>query len=291
MLVLLIYIVRFRSEQAGGSHAIGGTFGSRGTEEKPTSHSGFVHAAPSNPSRRLDGKRKTVLQTLYPEIRFSRVYRADARLLFYTIVADLLKPTHVVLDYGAGRGHQVEGANGFLKTLIDFRARCARVVGTDPDPIVSHNPYLDEAHVMDDGRIPIPDESVDLIVSYAVLEHVAKTEAAAAELFRVLKPGGWFCAWTPNKWGYVGVFARLIPNRMHARIAKAAVPKDRRDPADVFPTFYRMNTLSAVRRLLCRTPLEQFFVHREWIAVIPFQLDSNGTLLAFRNGAFSTTVS
>ena len=204
-------------------------------------------------------RRRSVLQTLYPEIRFSRVYRADGRLLFYTIVADLLKPTDVILDFGAGRGQQVEAANGYLRNLIDFRGRCARVIGADPDPVVLQNPYVDETHVLDpDGRIPIPNHSVDLIVAYAVLEHIAEPEVAVAELFRVLKPGGWFCAWTPNKWGYVGMFARLIPNKMHAKIVKLAAPKDRRDEIDVFPTVYRLNSLSASRRYFSKDKWNNF---------------------------------
>jgi SAM-dependent methyltransferase len=194
-------------------------------------------------------RRRSVLEALYPERRFSHIYREDGRLLFYTIVADLLKPTDLVLDFGAGRGLQVGAAEGYLKGLIDFKGRCSRIIGVDPDEVVLQNPYLDEAHVLGaDGRIPIPNESVDLVVAYAVLEHIPEPASAVAELLRVLKPGGWFCAWTPNKWGYVGVAARAVPNRLHARIAKAAVRGDGRDARDVFPTVYRLNTVRDVRK-------------------------------------------
>ncbi|HEY2658423.1 MAG TPA: hypothetical protein VGI79_01790 [Caulobacteraceae bacterium] len=79
----------------------------------------------------------------------------------------------------------------------------------------------------------------------------------AAEIARVLKPGGWFCAWTPNKWGYVGIGARLIPNGLHARLLKIVQPNNR-TPKDMFSTRYRMNTKGAIGRLFPRDRFENF---------------------------------
>jgi len=189
----------------------------------------------------------SVLRALYPESRFSHIYRADGRLLFYSIVADLLDDAHTVLDFGAGRGLQIEAADGHIRSLVDFRGRCSKVIGVDPDPAVLKNPYLDEAYVMTDGQVPLADDSVDIIVAYAVLEHIAEPKLAANEALRVLKPGGWFCAWTPNKWGYVEMAAGMVPNRWHTRIARATVPKAMRSHEDVFPTVYRLNTVNATR--------------------------------------------
>ncbi len=56
--------------------------------------------------------------------------------------------------------------------------------------MVRENPYLDEAHVLGaDGKIPLPDASVDVIVAYAVLEHVADPHSATREIRRVLEAG------------------------------------------------------------------------------------------------------
>jgi SAM-dependent methyltransferase len=96
-----------------------------------------------------------------------------------------------------------------------------------------------------------------LIYSYAVLEHVDDPAAFVAECDRVLKPGGWFCAWTPNKWGYVGIGARLVPNSLHAKVLKRAQPAGRGDK-DVFPTVYRMNTLGAIGRWFPVSRFENF---------------------------------
>lgn len=42
----------------------------------------------------------------------------------------------------------------------------------------------------DATRLPVPDASVDLGVSIQVFEYVANVEAALAEMYRILRPGG-----------------------------------------------------------------------------------------------------
>ena len=225
----------------------------------------------------------SVIPRIYPERRIGSFSRAEGRFLFYSLVADLLTPDSVVLDYGAGRGAQIENSSGYMSRLINFSGRCKRYIGVDPDPVVEQNPYLDEAHVLGaDGTIPLPDASVDVIVAYAVLEHVADPDSAVREIRRVLKPGGWFCAWTPNRNGYVGLAARLVPNRFHASIVKVAEPTGGRAEKDVFPVCYRMNTRRAIRAAFGRdfddysfyyngTPSYHFnrlFLARFWMAVM-----------------------
>lgn len=97
------------------------------------------------------------------------------------------------------------------------------------------------------ARLPYPDNHFDLIVSRYVLEHVADADFVASELRRVLKPGGHFCAITPNRWGYVALGAALIPNFLHVAVLKAVQPEKRAE--DTFPTRYRMNTPRDISRL------------------------------------------
>jgi hypothetical protein len=62
----------------------------------------------------------------------------------------------------------------------------------------------------------------------------------------VVKAGGWVCARTPNRWGYIALAARVIPNRWHITALRALQPH--KLPEDTFPTAYRVNTPAAFER-------------------------------------------
>lgn len=170
-------------------------------------------------------------------------------ITFYTQINALIKPNMTVLDFGAGRGSSAEWPNPFKRDLLNLKGKCAKVVGFDLDPIIRRNPLLDEAVVGESADVPLPfaDNSFDLIVSRATFEHVTEPAACARELARILKPGGWLCAWTPNRWGVIAIGARLVPNAMHTQALSVLEPS--RKEQDVFPTYYRMNTLGTLRRL------------------------------------------
>ncbi len=50
----------------------------------------------------------------------------------------------------------------------------------------------------DGARLPLSDGSVDVITLQHVIEHIAHTEEALAEWYRVLRPGGRLIVLTPN---------------------------------------------------------------------------------------------
>ena len=49
-------------------------------------------------------------------------------------------------------------------------------------------------------RLPFADDTFDLILSNEVIEHVADDRAYAAEMARVLRPGGRIALFAPNRW-------------------------------------------------------------------------------------------
>jgi len=185
---------------------------------------------------------------IFPEMLAGGYPRGDHRMEYLVRVNALLHTGMVVLDFGAGRGKWVNDPVAFRRWLGDFRGRCARVIGADVDPAIAENPQVEERLLLKDGGgFPLPNASVDLISAFSVLEHVEDAAFWAREIDRVLRPGGWLCGWTPNRWGAIGIGARLIPGAMHARVLRVLEP--RREEEDSFPPVYRMNTIGTLKRL------------------------------------------
>lgn len=191
------------------------------------------------------------MQRLYPEAQVGGFTRHDGMVEFYTRVNALLDAESDVLDFGAGRAHWIhEPLPAMSLHLRSLHERVRSVKGVDVDPIVLENPTLDDATVIAPAQaLPYEDNSFDLVLADYVLEHIEEGDAAsvAKELMRVLKPGGWLAACTPNKWGMIGVGARMVPNRLHARVLSRLQPD--RQVEDIFPTRYHLNTRRDLRRL------------------------------------------
>jgi SAM-dependent methyltransferase len=157
---------------------------------------------------------------------------------FKQMIEDRLVPGAMVLDAGAGSGkgytHGTYGGNIHL-------------VGIDISPEVFENPYLDEAYCCDAGRMPFRNEEFDLVFSDYVLEHLCEPSATMLEVYRVLKPGGYFIIRTPNRWHYVPTIATVFPGSLATGFLSTFTS---RSPEDVFPTFYRCNTERSIRRIV-----------------------------------------
>lgn len=191
-----------------------------------------------------------LLKMLYPEILAGGFSRVDGTMAFYVRVAALLSeatPDPVVVDFGAGRGAFLgHGAPAHRDARL-LRGRAGRVIGIDVDEAVLNNPAVDEAYVVRIGEpLPVGDSTVDLVVSDYVFEHIADPAWAAGEIDRILRPGGWLCARTPNRRGYIGLGARAVPNSLHVSTLRRLQPQ--KPAEDTFPTTYLLNTPAALRR-------------------------------------------
>lgn len=169
-------------------------------------------------------------QRFYPD----RV-RRDPVATFVRRLERELKPTDRVLDLGAGGGE----LNAYA-----FRGKVDQIVGVDLDPRVTSNPLLDAGLRADIYALPFRDATFDVVFSIYVLEHVDRPEVLAAEIARVLKPGGVCLSLTPNVFHYVTIASRLTPMSFHRWINA----RRGRAEEDTFPTEYRLNSAGALRR-------------------------------------------
>ncbi len=69
----------------------------------------------------------------------------------------------------------------------------AAAEGRLPPPVSDPVPILPEVRQYDGRHLPLPDESVDIVWSKSVLEHVREPETVVGEVARVLRPGGISC--------------------------------------------------------------------------------------------------
>jgi 2-polyprenyl-3-methyl-5-hydroxy-6-metoxy-1,4-benzoquinol methylase len=145
-----------------------------------------------------------------------------------------------VLDFGCGNGAQTaQFAQAGCKILA---------VDIDDEDLKALRRFLDKEKVRtiqpvryDGARLPLAEGSVDLVLSFEVLEHVPDEAVALREIHRVLKPHGEIIFSVPNKgwlfethgahlpllaWNRVPFFSWL-PHFLHRRFAKARIYRKR----------------------------------------------------------------
>lgn len=141
----------------------------------------------------------------------------------------------ILLEVGCGRGQNLQ------QRQKDIFKKCKKVIGIDPDEIaLGENIIADEKYVAFLDKIPIDNESVDIIISAWVLEHISDPVFSIKELSRVLRKNGSVIFITPNKNSLPGVINRLVPNSLHPIICKVVY---RRNEDDTYRTEYKMNAL------------------------------------------------
>lgn len=196
------------------------------------------------------------VRKFYPESTLLGYTHVDGTMAFYDIVNSLLdtinEENKIVLDLGCGRGafYEEEGkAADKHRQLRNFKDRVHKVIGLDVDKAASVNPTIDEFHLIVPNKpLPLPDNSVHLCICDFVIEHIDNPDFFFSELSRVVKKGGFICMRTSNKLGYVALAARMIPNKLHAKVLSKV--QTGREEEDVFPTVYAINTPRKIRKYM-----------------------------------------
>jgi SAM-dependent methyltransferase len=156
--------------------------------------------------------------------------------LYTQMIRKYLRPGQRILDAGCGRYLT------FSKDLSDV----AEVVGVDLEPTLeTDNREFPFGVRADLGDLPFPPESFDMVISRSVVEHLADPCRVFGEFYRVLRPAGRVIVITPNKYDYVSLIAAATPYSWHRQLVSRIFQSSE---DDVFPTVYRANTISAMRK-------------------------------------------
>jgi SAM-dependent methyltransferase len=158
--------------------------------------------------------------------------------LYRDLIRKYLRPGQRLLDAGCGR---------YLKFSKELSGT-AQVVGIDLEPALETDNQSAPFGVRGDlGRLPFVSEHFDMVISRSVVEHLDDPAQVFREFCRVVRPGGKIVIITPNKYDYVSLIAVITPYWLHRSLVSRIfqIPAD-----DVFPTKYRANTLSAMRKAM-----------------------------------------
>jgi len=188
---------------------------------------------------------------------------------------DLLKPGDKVLEIGCGIGSVVAelGSQGYDAVGTDI-SREAIAYGLKK--------YGDiKLEVQAAETLPYEDQSYDVVLSFDLFEHIAQVDRHVSEVFRVLRPGGYYLFQTPNK--YSNVIFETISHRSfkwrraHPSLHSPGRLRRRLRDHGFEMRFVKMNpinefTLSKLRKKL--GPLSAIFKHINFRR-LPLPLQTN----------------
>ncbi|MGE0564818.1 MAG: class I SAM-dependent methyltransferase [Pseudolabrys sp.] len=117
----------------------------------------------------------------------------NARIIDAVVRLGRFRPGARVVDLGCGSGvfTDVLHKRGFDSTGVDLSPRLVSVARRSHPDI--------EFIEGDVERLPFPDASFDGVLLSGLVHHLPDRSRCAAEVFRILKPGGHFVAFDPNR--------------------------------------------------------------------------------------------
>jgi SAM-dependent methyltransferase len=174
---------------------------------------------------------------------------ADGYKAFLELVSDACPPGGIVADLGCGD-------EDFLTFLLE---RGARITGVDD--LAFEGNYDSYLRADLERELPQEPQTLDLVASKFLLEHIADPDGFLRRIYTALKPGGSVILMTPNilYYPYAAnyLLSRFLPQELRMRLVSQIT--GRRD-ADIFPVAYACNTPARLRRSLENAGFEVVFL-------------------------------
>lgn len=175
---------------------------------------------------------------VFPQTRFNIFEH------FFNVVADFIsqKPNQIIADIGGGKRCQ------YSKLLNSKLGSTVIAVDISPEELLL-NHDADLKVVADVTKeIPLPEESVDIITTKLLLEHLENIEPFFANSQRILKTGGYLISLLPGKFALFAMINQLIPNRLAKMLLNWLRPEFK--GVQGFKAYYHQTYYSALVRLL-----------------------------------------
>jgi ubiquinone/menaquinone biosynthesis C-methylase UbiE len=142
-------------------------------------------------------------------------------------------------DAGRGEGRLLDVGCGDGALAARLAAQGALVTGVDPSSVAierarAAHPDMNWALPSEDGRLPVPDASFDVVTCVHVLEHVADTQTLMSEVRRVLVSEGLLIVSVPFHGRFQGALTALTSFERHF------------DPLEPVLRFYTAGSLRAL---------------------------------------------
>lgn len=150
-----------------------------------------------------------------------------------------LQKNQVILDIGGGRQCSFSANKPVTTRLI-----CLDISQEQLD----QNQDADVRLLADATQeIPLPDNSVDLVVSRAVMEHLDSPQAFLHHSYRVMKPGGYAIHVFPCKFAPFAMINRLLPSALGRKVLFKFQPGMQGKGG--FPAYYRKCYYTGIKKI------------------------------------------